>query len=107
MKIYSSRPLASLQKSGDLTSKRGQIMIASAWIVSAICALPQTLVFRVLKHPKIDFHQCTSMTFFSQLLNVSEAGSGSNSSLEQIEERTFLTPEMAEKLYSSLFLVRE
>ena len=98
------RPLASLQKSGDLTSKRGRIMIASAWIVSAICALPQTLVFRVLKHPKIDFHQCTSMTFFSHLLNSSDTSLGSNSSNSQ---SSYLTPEIAEKVYSSIFLVRE
>jgi hypothetical protein len=43
-------------------------MIVSAWLVSAVFALPQTLVFRVLKHPKIEFFQCTSMNFFRDLV---------------------------------------
>ena len=97
-----SRPLASLQKSGDLTRKRGRIMIVSAWLVSAVFALPQTLVFRVLKHPKIEFFQCTSMNFFRDLFNSSLSSNGS------VESPSFLslTPEVAEKMYSSLFLVR-
>ncbi len=97
-----SRPLASLQKSGDLTRKRGRIMIVSAWLVSAVFALPQTLVFRVLKHPKIEFFQCTSMNFFRDLFNSSLSSEGS------VENPSFLslTPEVAEKMYSSLFLVR-
>jgi hypothetical protein len=97
-----SRPLASLQKSGDITRKRGRIMIGSAWLLSALCALPQTLVFRVLKHPKIEFFQCTSMNFFRDLFNSSVAGDGS----EESPNFYSVTPEVAEKMYSSLFLVR-
>ena len=92
------RPLASLQKSGDITRKRGRIMIGSAWLVSALFALPHTLVFRVLKHPKIEFFQCTSMNFFRDLFNGSTTDESPNFYL--------LTPEMAEKMYSALFLVR-
>ena len=54
-------------------------MITSAWLISALCALPQTLVFRVLKHPQMEFYQCTTMQYFDNI-NV-------------------------EKIYNSLFLV--
>ena len=77
-------------------------MICSAWLISAICALPQSLVFRVLKHPQIEFYQCTSMNFFSDLFNSSSVNGGA----AQSPNFYSLTPEMAEKMYSSLFLVR-
>ena len=54
-------------------------MITSAWLISALCGLPQTLVFRVLKHPQMEFYQCTTMQYFDNIL--------------------------LEKIYNSLFLV--
>ena len=70
----------------------------SLLLVSALFALPQTLVFRVLKHPKIEFFQCTSMNFFRDLFN--------GSTTDESPNFYSLTPEMAEKMYSALFLVR-
>ena len=85
-----AKPMASLQQTGKIGIKRrGQIMITSAWLISALCALPQTLVFRVLKHPEMDFYQCTTMDYFNNIFN----------------NATILTPMQAEKIYSSLFLV--
>lgn len=85
-----ARPMAALKRTGKVSIKRrGQIMITSAWIISALCALPQTLVFRVLKHPKVEFFQCTSMGYFDDIFNNS----------------TIVNPQQAEKIYNSLFLV--
>ena len=64
-------------------------MITSAWIVSGLCAFPQTLVFRVLKHPEVEFFQCTSMNYFDAIFNNS----------------TILDSKQAEKIYNSLFLM--
>lgn len=71
-----AKPMASRTSN---VKRRGQIMITSAWLISALCALPQTLVFRVLKHPQMDFYQCTTMQYFDNI--------------------------HAEKIYNSLFLV--
>ena len=85
-----AKPMASLKRTGKVGIKqRGQIMITSAWLISALCALPQTLVFRVLKHPEIDFYQCTTMNYFDNIFN----------------NATMVTPNQAEKIYNSLFLV--
>ena len=35
-------------------------MVAISWIVSSLLALPQAFMFRKLKHPEIDFYQCTT-----------------------------------------------
>ena len=64
-------------------------MITSAWIMSGLCAFPQTLVFRVLKHPEVEFYQCTSMKYFDDFLN----------------NGTMISPNQAEKIYNSLFLM--
>ena len=85
-----AKPMASLKRSGKMSiEKRGRIMIGMAWFISALCAFPQTLVFRVLKHPEVEFYQCTSMNYFDGIFNNS----------------TVLTPPQAEKIYNSLFLV--
>jgi len=72
-------------------------MILLAWIASAVFAAPQTLVFRVLKHPEVEFYQCTSMRFFNDLLE--GKGNGTSSSV------LGLAPEDLERVYSCLFLV--
>ena len=68
---------------------RGQIMIIAAWIISALCALPQTLVFRVLKHPKAEFYQCTQLKFYEEIF----------------DNTTIISPSQAETIYSSFFLL--
>lgn len=75
-------------------------MILCAWLTSCIFAAPQTLVFRVLKHPQIEFFQCTSMDFFKDLL-VFDAGDGRK------VPSTFLWlgPDAWERIHSCIFLV--
>lgn len=86
-----AKPMASLKRSLGNTGikRRGRIMITSAWIISAVFALPQTLVFRVLKHPQVEFFQCTTMNYFDDIFN----------------NATMLNPAQAAKIYNSLFLV--
>ncbi|XP_053611984.2 adipokinetic hormone/corazonin-related peptide receptor variant I-like [Plodia interpunctella] len=41
-------------------------MLYMAWFVALLCSLPQSLVFRVMSHPKNpDFQQCVSFDFFT------------------------------------------
>ena len=97
-----AQPLASLKM--NKTRKRGRIMIVCAWLTASIFALPQTLVFRVLKHPQIEFFQCTSMDFFTEIMNrdaVLANGTLTNSTVEFLG----LGPEMLEKMYSCIFLI--
>lgn len=64
-------------------------MITAAWIISALCALPQTLVFRVLKHPQAEFYQCTQLGFYEEIF----------------DNTTIISPSQAETIYSSFFLL--
>lgn len=108
-----AQPLASLKM--NRTRRRGRVMILLAWIAATLFALPQTLVFRVLKHPKIEFLQCTSMNFFSEVLErhygnngVSNNNNGNGTSNETEQSPlTFLGMDAAdlEKAYSCVFLV--
>jgi hypothetical protein len=36
------------------------MMVAFSWVVSILLSLPQALVFRKLKHPELEFYQCTT-----------------------------------------------
>ncbi|XP_076350250.1 adipokinetic hormone/corazonin-related peptide receptor variant I-like isoform X2 [Tachypleus tridentatus] len=48
--------------------RRGKIMLTLAWLISFICSLPQSVVFRVQQHPQYpDFEQCVSFGFFSEI----------------------------------------
>ncbi|XP_024946292.1 gonadotropin-releasing hormone II receptor isoform X2 [Cephus cinctus] len=45
--------------------RRGNRMLAVAWISSVICATPQSFIFHVSPHPDYpDFHQCVTFGFF-------------------------------------------
>ncbi|GJQ69040.1 GPRGNR3 [Trypoxylus dichotomus] len=47
--------------------RRGKIMLAVAWGLSLLCAIPQSIVFHVSSHPKYPFfHQCVSFGLLSQ-----------------------------------------
>ena len=35
-------------------------MVTMSWVISIILALPQAFMFRKLKHPEIEFYQCTT-----------------------------------------------
>lgn len=75
-------------------------MILVAWLTSCLFALPQSFVFRVLKHPQIDFLQCTSMDFFAELM-----GADTNHTEAEAEATVLgITPAVVEKLYSCIFL---
>ncbi|VVD04199.1 unnamed protein product [Leptidea sinapis] len=41
-------------------------MLTVAWVVALLCSAPQSLVFRVMHHPKVpEFEQCVSFEAFS------------------------------------------
>ena len=42
-------------------------MVVLAWLLTLIFSWPQAVIFRVLKHPKKDFYQCTTFKFFENL----------------------------------------
>ncbi|XP_073960336.1 adipokinetic hormone/corazonin-related peptide receptor variant I-like [Choristoneura fumiferana] len=45
---------------------RSKTMLSFAWIIALFCSLPQSLVFRVLRHPHVpEFEQCVSFDAFS------------------------------------------
>ncbi|PZC85226.1 hypothetical protein B5X24_HaOG202411 [Helicoverpa armigera] len=49
-----------------IARKRSKIMLSLAWIIALLCSLPQSLVFRVMSHPKVpDFQQCVSFEAFA------------------------------------------
>ena len=97
-----AQPMASLKL--NKTKRRGKVMILLAWLVSAMFAIPQTWVFRVRRHPHIDFIQCTSMEFFSELMSIEKLLPNGTTVVETSE---FLGsgPEVIEKIYSCIFLV--
>ena len=86
-----AKPMASLKRTGKVGIKlRGRIMITTAWILSGICAIPQLLVFRVLKHPEWkEFYQCTTMGYFENVFN----------------NNTIMTHQQAQNIHNSFFLV--
>ena len=101
-----------------MTKRRCHIMIGTAWISAAMFALPQTIVWRELSHPNDpSFKQCTTIEFFNNLLlrtpsnnNVtsSDSTSTNNETAKQYNvsnpELYVMSPDIAESLYSSLFL---
>ena len=86
-------------------------MISAAWVSAALFALPQTIVWRELRHPKDpNFKQCTTIGFFDKLL-LRSSSTDNNTIHETIKEYNtsdpasyIISPVTAEKLYSSLFL---
>ena len=42
-------------------------MVLSCWLLTLLCAAPQAVIFRVLKHPTKEFYQCTTIDFFEDL----------------------------------------
>ena len=49
-------------------------MVMVAWILTLVFASPQAIMWRVLKHPTIDFHQCTTVDFFENLTSPVSVG---------------------------------
>ncbi|CAK1542074.1 unnamed protein product [Leptosia nina] len=46
--------------------KRSKTMLSVAWAVAFLCSAPQSLVFRVMRHPTVpEFEQCVSFEAFS------------------------------------------
>ncbi|XP_013183626.2 adipokinetic hormone/corazonin-related peptide receptor variant I, partial [Amyelois transitella] len=49
-----------------IARKRSKMMLYLAWMIALLCSLPQSLVFRVMHHPKVqDFQQCVSFEAFA------------------------------------------
>ncbi|XP_067139015.1 adipokinetic hormone/corazonin-related peptide receptor variant I-like isoform X2 [Centruroides vittatus] len=45
--------------------RRSKIMLTFAWVISIICSIPQSIIFRVQEHPEFpQFIQCVSFNFF-------------------------------------------
>ena len=44
-----------------------RLMVLLAWLLTLIFTWPQAVIFRVLKHPKKEFYQCTTFNFFENL----------------------------------------
>ncbi|XP_039758843.1 gonadotropin-releasing hormone II receptor-like [Pararge aegeria] len=45
---------------------RSKTMLSFAWFIALLCSLPQSLIFRVKKHPTVpEFEQCVSFEAFS------------------------------------------
>ena len=42
-------------------------MVVGSWVFTLLSASPQAIIFRVLKHPTKEFHQCTTIDFFEDL----------------------------------------
>ncbi|KAL4711017.1 hypothetical protein ACJJTC_017982 [Scirpophaga incertulas] len=49
-----------------IARKRSKTMLYMAWVVALLCSLPQSLVFRVMHHPRVpEFQQCVSFEAFA------------------------------------------
>ncbi|KAM3961681.1 neuropeptide receptor A28 [Aphomia sociella] len=49
-----------------IARKRSKMMLSFAWMIALLCSLPQSLVFRVMQHPRVpDFQQCVSFEAFT------------------------------------------
>ena len=49
-------------------------MVMVAWILTLVFASPQAIIWRVLKHPTKEFHQCTTIDFFENLSSPVDSG---------------------------------
>nr|ALM88324.1 neuropeptide receptor A28 [Chilo suppressalis] len=49
-----------------IARKRSKMMLYFAWMIALLCSLPQSLVFRVMHHPRVpEFQQCVSFEAFA------------------------------------------
>ena len=73
------------------------MMVFTAYIATVILASPQAIIFRVLKHPTIEFYQCTTYNFFEDLSEEVTVGN-------KTEYFLFgLTPVQCADLYHTIF----
>ncbi len=91
----------------NVTRRRGRIMIMLAWLAAGVFALPQTFVFRVLKHPKIEFYQCTSMGFFSELMGIAPRQQQQLNSSEILSNSTTTASTFVGNITEEDFLVND
>jgi hypothetical protein len=49
-------------------------MVSMSWVVSILLSLPQALVFRKLKHPQLEFYQCTTSGAIEEFSEEVEVG---------------------------------
>ena len=74
-------------------------MVLIAWLVTIISVIPQAVIFRVLRHPEIDYYQCTTEDFFESLTTETVV-------LNNVETHYLpggLTPKQAADLYHTIF----
>ena len=43
------------------------MMVIGAWLTTLLFSLPQAVIFRVLRHPLVEFYQCTTWGYFENL----------------------------------------
>ena len=72
-------------------------MVLLAYLAAIVCASPQAIIFRLLKHPEKDFYQCTTFDFFSNLST--EVRVGNITELRLLG----LSPVECEDLYHTIF----
>ena len=75
-------------------------MVFTAYIATLISASPQTVIFRVLKHPEKEFYQCTTFDFFEDLSSYVQIGNDPNNTELLLHG---LTPVQCEDLYHTIF----
>ena len=44
-----------------------RMMVIGAWLTTLLFSLPQAVIFRVLRHPLVEFYQCTTWGYFENL----------------------------------------
>ena len=76
---------------------RARMMVIVAWILTLVFASPQAIIWRVLKHPTKDFHQCTTVDFFENLTSPVDVGNSTEMLL------VGLTPDQWFNIYHVFF----
>ena len=75
-----------------------RLMVVMAWLTTLLFSSPQAVIFRVMKHPMVDFYQCTTWGFFEGLAHNVTQGNTTTMLLPG-----GLTPIQAADLYHTLF----
>ena len=66
VQLWSEEEQSELQASTSLCNLNlinCRLMVFCSWMVSGVLSCPQAILFRKVKHPKMDFYQCTPIMF--------------------------------------------
>ena len=73
-------------------------MVVLAWLLTMLFSSPQAIIFRVKKHPRKEFYQCTTYNFWESVSTIRQ-GPGNSTSLSLAG----LSPRQWEDLYHTVF----